>query len=458
MGLARDLAEFVVALDASSAPLAVQEKLAGCLLNGYGIALGSATTPYYRVASRAGLELDGTRAEGGASVLFTGQRASLGTALLANCALFHGRAQEDTCGTVHVGAIAIPLLTALVEANAYPMERLQSALLAAYEVGGLFDQRYGRITAAAGLRATPLYGTLSAAAAAGKLMALSVPQMESALANAASFTGGILQSFAEGTDEWRYQVGIAARNGHAAAALAHAASVSAAGAFEGSAGFVQAFVRCKADTTSLQAQLGREWSILRVTYKPYPVCAFNQTPVIAALALREKLAGRRPDRVRVKMNPFETTYAGMDSRGPFKSITSTLMSIPFCIASTLLYGVPDMRRMTTYDDRTVTALIDRIELMSDDQVPNLSAIIEADVDGGTLAHEQRMQASDYAFDWRAVSRLIRRVGAEQGVPGDVYDQLEDFVLNMANRSIGDVTQLFSPALVPVPGHEARLGT
>ena len=33
--------------------------------------------------------------------------------------------------------------------------------------------------------------------------------------------------------------------------------------------------------------------MLRVTFKPYPVCAFNQTPVTAALVLREKLARRR---------------------------------------------------------------------------------------------------------------------------------------------------------------------
>ena len=65
------------------------------------------------------------------------------------------------------------------------------------------------------------------------------------------------------------------------------------------------------------------------------------------------------------MNPYETGYAGMDAVGPFNSVSGTLMSIPFCIAATLIYGVPDMKRMTTYDDPTLNGLISRITLISD---------------------------------------------------------------------------------------------
>ena len=50
------------------------------------------------------------------------------------------------------------------------------------------------------------------------MLELSEIQLAAALANAAAFSGGILQSFADGTDEWRYQVGVAARLGLVAAA------------------------------------------------------------------------------------------------------------------------------------------------------------------------------------------------------------------------------------------------
>jgi 2-methylcitrate dehydratase PrpD len=117
----------------------------------------------------------------------------------------------------------------------------------------------------------------------------------------------------------------------------------------------------------------------------------------------------------------------MDEKGPFTTISGTLMSIPFCIAVTLLHGAPDMRRMTTYNDPTINGLVDKIALVSDEDVPNLSAVIEVDLtDGKTIRHEQRMTFKDYAYDWDGVSQLMRRIGAQEGVLSAIYDRLETF--------------------------------
>jgi 2-methylcitrate dehydratase PrpD len=272
-----------------------------------------------------------------------------------------------------------------------------------------------RIPRLAGVR------TLAAAAATAKLMELPEDRIAAALANAASFCGGILQSFSDGTDEWRYQVGVAAQVGLAATELACAGSVSAPHAIEGKAGLVRAFARQDCDVDALVSGLGKDWAVLRVTFKPFPVCAFNQTPVTAALAMREKLAGAGIAAVRVHMNP-ETGYAGMDATGPFDSVSGTLMSIPFCIATTLVHGVPDMARMTTYDDGEVNALIPRIRLVGDANVPALCCRIEVSTsDARTLVQDQRMTTRDFAFDRKGVSALVRRIGAEQAVPMQSYD-------------------------------------
>jgi 2-methylcitrate dehydratase PrpD len=441
--LAQDIARFVAALDIDRVPPEVVEKLRGCILNGFGVAMGSYQTPYHNVASTAVLATDGEMPNG-ATLLLSGRKTSIGGAALANAALFHGRCQEDTCGTVHLGAVVIPMLTAMAEARNYPMSRFLPALLAGYEVAGLFDKEYGVKTAPAGLRASPLYGTLGAAAAAGKMMGLNEQQLTSAIANAASFTGGILQSFTDGTDEWRYQVGIAGRNGLTAAELAKAGSVSAVGALEGKAGFVRAYARVEPEPAKLMERLGKDWSALRVTFKPFPVCAFNQTPVTAGLLLRDKIGAQAIKAVRVRMNPYETGYAGMTETGPFTTISGTLMSIPFCIAVTMVYGAPDMRRMTTYDDPKINALVDKITLVSDADVPNLSAVIEVDTaDGQTIRHEQRMTFNDYAYDWNGVSQLMRRIGKEEGISPTVYDRLESFVRDIPNGSIKTVIDLFT---------------
>ncbi len=443
------IAEFVSGLRVDTLPAAVVERARACLLNGYGIALGCLTTPYAPVARRAALAMEG-EVRDGATMLGDGRRTSIGGAALANAALFHGRAQEDTCGAAHLGAIMIPLLTAVIEARRLPLERLLPALVAGYEAGGLLEHAYSARTTPAGLRASPLYGAVAAAAAAARLLELTPDRTAAALANASAFAGGTLQSFEDGTDEWRYQVGVAGQVGWVATLLAQAGSVSAPRAFEGRAGYVQAYARTSCDVPALSARLGHDWSIDRVTFKPYPVCAFNQTPVIAALALRERIAGRPVDAIRVRMHPYEAGYAGMDSRGPFHSLSGTLMSIPFCIAATLSTGAPTIGVMTTYDDPAVAALIERIELVADDTVPRLCCVVDARLrDGTQLAQDQRMSAADYAYDRPTVARLVRRVGAESGVPAAVYDRLEALMGDLHRASIGDVLACFDAAAAAV---------
>ena len=443
MTITRLLADFVFSLEIENVPTDVVEKARNCLLNGYGIGLGCHNTPYAPVARRAVLAIEGERADG-ATLLGDGRKTTVAGAALANSALFHGRAQEDTCGTAHLGTILIPLLTALIETRRVPVARLLPSLIAGYEVGGLLDNAYSGKTTPGGFRASPVYGAIAAAPAVGKAIGRDVEQLAAALANAASFTGGILQSFSDGTDEWRYQVGVAGQLGLVAAELARAGSVSAPNAFEGRAGFIRAFARTEPDLKALEAKLGSDWSIHRVTFKPYPVCAFNQTPVVAALALREKVGRRGIATVRVRMNPYETGYAGMDSKGPFNSISGTLMSIPFCIAGTLVRGVPTMTMMTSYGDAAVNALVAKTELVPDEGVSRLCCIIDVDLEDGTrIVQDQRMTVANYDFDRKAVSALIRRIGDESDLPAKAYVNLETFVESLPDADIGLVLKSFS---------------
>lgn len=442
--LSSQIAAFVTTLSLDTVPATVTEKARACLLNAYGMGLNGHATAFAPVARRMALAMGG-EVPGGALLLGDGRRTSLAGALVANGALFHGRAQEDTCGAAHFGTVLVPLLTALVEMRGYPLERLIPALIAGYEAGGLLEAAFAAQTTPAGFRATATYGAVAAAAAASRLMELDAAATASAIAAAASFTGGVLQSFADGTDEWRYQPGIVAHNGLVAAELARAGAVAAPHALEGKAGLVRAFARI--DTApDLASALGRDWAMLRVTFKPYPVCAFNQTPVTAALAVRETLKDARPGAIRVRMNPYETGYAGMDARGPFASISGTLMSIPFCIATTLVHGVPTTRHMTTYDDPAVADLIARTTLITDPSVPVLSAVIEVDTAAGTLVHEQRMTPADYAYDRRTLSALLRRIGAEEGVPDKAFDRVEAFVAGLPAGRIEDVVEAFQMPL------------
>lgn len=454
MSFATKLAQFVTALTASSMPVEVIEKARACILNGYGIALGSHQTPFFPVAARAALMMDGERSTG-PTLLGDGRHTTVAGAAFANAALFHGRAQEDTCGVAHFGAILLPLLTAMLENGEGEVEDFLPALVAGYEVGGLLESAYSAQTTATGLRASPLYGTIAAAASISRMWRLDVAHTAAALANAASFTGGILQSFGDGTDEWRYQVGIACRNGLAAAALAAQGSVSAANAFEGRSGFVRAFVRTDCDVEALAGRLGRLWSISNVTFKPYPVCALNQTPVTVALGLRERPEFRSEavKAVRVVLNPVVTGYAGMDSCGPFASVSGTLMSVQFCVATTLLNGTPTIANMTRFDDAAVNKLMPCIELIADEGMGLLACRIEIELEGRSepLVQEMRADTRNYSYDRPAVAALVRRIGKETGVPVRAYDHLERFADALPDADLADVFAAFEEIRSPIQG-------
>lgn len=443
MTLLLRMAAFVQSLTAETLPAEVVERAKACLLNGLGMALGSRDTPYHGVARDAALASFGS-APDGATVLGDGRKTGLAGAIMANVALFHGRTQDDAIGAAHFGAMIIPTLLALIEQGGLSTERLTPALVAGYEIGGLLEAAGSSRSSRAGFRASPLYGPVAVAAAVAKLLDLSTDRTAAALAHAAAFSGGTLQAIAEGADEWRYQLGVAAVNGLIAARLAAAGSAFAKGALDGPVGLLKSFTGVDHDANALAAQLGREWAILRVMFKPFPVCAFNQSPVMAALSIKEKHRDLRAVSVRLRMNPDELSYAGMTAKGPFASISATLMSTPFCIATTLIHGAPTIALMTSFADGEVNELARRIELTPDRLIPPLGCdLTVACADGASLTARFRPLAKDFGLDLCATERLVRGVGAESGVHPQAYDQLVSFVNALPRGDIRQAIRAFA---------------
>lgn len=444
MRIAETLAQFTSTLNREIIPAPVWDKAHACLLNGYGIAMAGLATPYEKVARQAAIAMySGSQ---GATFLGSGEAANVTAAVMANSALFHGRGQEDTCGAAHLGTVMIPLLMALIECGRASLADLIPAMIAGYETGGLFEEILAGDTTPKGFRATTLYGAGAAAAAVARLLKLNADQTRAALGNAVSFSGGLLQTFAEGTDEWRYQVGVTAQTGWMAAELARSGSISIHEPYEGPKGLARAFAGRPLDVASVAAMIGRDWQTLRVAFKPFPVCAFNQTPVTAALSLREKVKGRSIESVAVRMNPYECGYAGMDSKGPFSTIGGTLMSIPFCIAQTLLRGAPSMAMMTEYHDAEINALIDRVNLIADEGVPTLCCRIELRLAGGeTLTEICNMTPADYAWSFEDLRERLIRTAGQEGLPADCITDLAAFCADPERVGIAALNKVFARA-------------
>jgi hypothetical protein len=130
------------------------------------------------------------------------------------------------------------------------------------------------------------------------------------------------------------------------------------------------------------------------------------------------------------------------------------MSIPFCIASTLLRGVPTMKIMTTYDDTEVNDLVVRTGLVPDEGVAKLCCAIDIVLSDGTrLSQDTKMTTEDYNFDTATVDALVRRIGKETGIPQAAYDHLNTFVAGLPEGDLGLVLRSFAM----IPGAAAAAG-
>jgi 2-methylcitrate dehydratase PrpD len=412
---ARELAAFVAARGHGNTPSHILERARACLLYGLGIATLTAREPYPAIAEAA-LCAGEPAATGvcGATVWRSGRRHGVSVAAACNTVLMHSRCQEDTSGSAHIGIVVIPVALALIEAGFARLEDLLPALVAGYEASGAVQRAIGRASTARGFRASPLYGTLAGAATAARLLGLDIDGTEAALANAAAFAGGTLQSIGDGTDEWRYQMAGATRRALEAAFLARAGSRASPRSLDGARGFAAAFA-----DMPLPAPLrpGAPWVLPEVAFKPYPVCNRNQTATLLAARLHRTVDLARVRRVHMRINGF--VERGMLERGGFTSVAGTLMSTYFACAAALVHGTVTRPMLDRFDDPLIARWIGKLEITPDDGVPypSAQATVEFD-DGSTRRFDERKVFADYALPRAEVQRLLERLAREQEPPAD----------------------------------------
>jgi 2-methylcitrate dehydratase PrpD len=441
--LADEMGAFVSGLDADSMPAGIIERARVLLLNGYAMGVGAQRLPVVAVAQAAALRQE-SLATGGATVLGQTVRVPLTAAMQANATLLHARVQDDTIGSSHFAVVLIPLLTALAETRRHSLHNFLPALVAGYEVGGALESRLSSRSTSAGFRGTLLFGTVAGAAAAARFMELPAGQVAAAIAMATAFTGGTLQSFADETDEWRLQPGIAATVGYLAATFAASGAKASPNAFAGRNGFSRAFAGDPGLLAGAHHLLGREWAVERVAFKPFPVAMFNQAVVHAAQALRERSPGAFPHRIVAALHPFEANYPGIAASGPFQGMAGALMSAPVCVALTLVDGAPTLRNLESSGRDVVAGLAATVTVVADPALDRLSCRMTAD--WADDRHEEVTAScapGKATFDMREAERVLRSICGEQALPARTAELIKGFVVNLPDSDIADIPTAFA---------------
>lgn len=432
LAIGERLGRFVVETREIEPPEAVVEKLRCNLLHDLSCAFAAHTEgpAVWPVVAGRGPEQ--------ATLLCQGDRVDAEHAAFANAVLMHARAQDDThyAAKTHVGSSVIPPALALAEQLGADGEAFARAVIAGYEVAAAVGEPLAAASTATGFRASMLYGTLGSAAASASLLGLDEEGAANAIAIASSFSGGLNQTWIEGTTEWRWELGMAARNGLWAALLAAGGAAGARLWFEGDAGFARAFGG--AVPADEEWELGERWRILDVIYKPYPVCNITQSPVEAAIGLvrDDDVEADEVESIRCLLNPADRSYPGTLNWGPFKDVGASLMSAPFCVAMAVKDRDATLAGLHRTEDPVMRELVARTEVLADERLPTLAARIElTTTTGDRHVRELVPDARTYGWDWDGVRANSRRLLEEMAIDETAFEGL--------CGSIRDLTELDS---------------
>jgi 2-methylcitrate dehydratase PrpD len=354
-----------------------------CLLDGLGCGLFGSTQPWTAIAATVTLGLSGG---GPGSLWGKNASASVTDAAFVNGTAIHGYEIDDIHlrGLIHPGAVTIPTVLALAEANGLSGRAVLVALVAGYEVGLRVSICSGIPHVMRGYHPTGTAGCLCASAAAARVLDLSDTQTVHALAIAATQAAGLYCAVEAGAMTKRMHAGRAAQAGVLAALLAQKGYTGSTDILEAPhAGYLSTLAE-SADLTPLVATLGSEWETSQVGFKAHAACASAHTTIDAVDALMNRgLTSSNLEKLTVFATEVGMNNVGWRYRPT--SVTGAQMNGAFAAAVQLLDGRAfiEQYREERIADPAILHLIEKIEFRHD---------AELDVGGAAKRHAVKVEA------------------------------------------------------------------
>jgi 2-methylcitrate dehydratase PrpD len=431
------LGAFVARCATTPLPRPIAEKAAICLLDSLGLAVAARDE-----RTAAAMRAVATRVApgpGAARIWADGSSVALADAVLANGVAVHAHFQDDTDHNSwsHPGSLIAPVAVGLAEAQGAPLGTALCALVAGYTtiewLGA--DEIVARALIARGVRASPTFGTIGAAAAAAVVLGLDIAAATNAVGMASSITGGVLEPVGSGSDEWRLQNGHAGRGGLSAAQLAAQGVLGAPNGLEGPKGFLRSLAGL-AETPAKWKSDPDIGIMLAIMAKPWATLGDNMPVAAAAKLLHDSgIAAERIERVTVSMWRPYAEYPGTAFKGPFERTVQTQASSAFAAAAMLAYG--ELGYDAALSKRTDPRILRIVEVTT--VVPHdghaLDATVEVDLADGTRVRRDASQSPrDLIFQDRnrATSVFERRL-AQSGLPAASGRRLADAVFDAVER-------------------------
>ncbi|MBS7701358.1 MULTISPECIES: MmgE/PrpD family protein [unclassified Chelatococcus] len=431
----------------------VATKAAICLIDALGLAVVAREETTAKAARRVILPTS----QGVSSIWADGTRASPADAAFANGIAVHAHFQDDTdhVSWSHPGSLVPPVAIALVEASGGSVAQALRALVAGYAVMNWLgvDEIVSRRLIARGMRTSPTFGTIGAAAAGAAALGLGADEAASAVAIAASTTGGTLEPVRCGSDEWRIQNGRAAQGGLLAALMAQQGVVGAPDALCGRRGFLMALAGMDAPPDAWKTDPDPS-IMLQIMAKPFATLGDNMPAVMAARAARAH--GIEPARIcsiRVTLWRPYSEYPGTAFKGPFERIVQTQASTAFAVAAMLIHGDLTYEMGTTgRSDPLLNALVAKTTIVPDDERGALDSTVTVTLKDGSIVTADAKEAPEtllFQNEARAVEvfrERFSRAGLQADAAGDLAARILGAAAGERPMPVADIFDAIRAAL------------
>jgi 2-methylcitrate dehydratase PrpD len=356
-GATRALADYVVRARPEDVPEPVWREARRTLLNWTGCAVGGSRHETLDIAIATLKPFSGPPQ---ATVLGRTERLDTLHAALMNGISSHVLDFDDTHlkTVIHPAGPVAPAILALAERQAVSGRDFLHALVLGAEVEcrigtAVYPAHYDR-----GWHITGTTGVFGAAAASGRLLGLTVQQMQWAFGLAATQPVGLREMFGSMTKS--FHPGRAAQNGLLAALLAQQNFTSSVVGLEGGSGWAHV-LSTACDFSQITADLGGRYEILLNTYKPF-ACGVVLHPIIDACLQLRSAHQLRPEqiaRIDLRVHPLVLELTG--KRTPETGLEAKF-SVYFAAAIAMVQGAAGVKEFTDAWVRqpAVVALRDKV--------------------------------------------------------------------------------------------------
>ncbi len=381
------LAGFVADLELSRVPDDVVAYARVLTLDLLGAALAGVETDEARSMISAAQGFAPT--DGPCAIWGTPHTTTAAAAALVNGVIAHAQELDDFGGADHSGAVVIPAVLAIAEAEGVTDgTRVLEAVIAGYDVALRVLEGAGGYRAHNGLgwHSTGTCGSFGAAAAAARMLGLDAEKTAWALGIAGSFTGGVWAFLADGSMSKRYHTGRAAEIGLTAAYMARAGFTGPTRVLDATyGGYLTTYCDERARPEAITEGLGREYRIMKSGIKPYAACRGLHAALDVVLRLKGEHGLTADDIDRVDLRCSAANKLSIGDPDPTTRLAAQ-MSLPYGVAVGLVTGRASLAEFEDrwINDAEVRALMGRVTMTVDPEQDEYSEpVIEIFTTDGT---------------------------------------------------------------------------